>query len=259
MYKPHTIEQYKIQRFLDDTFAMEHFLVSPLSRTSLLLEDETGEQLAFSFLDDEVREIPLPPPAAPEEIKDFIRRFRALNLKPRLRTFEDITRWWLDHPNPLTYQQALGLSEELYRHFLSHPMIDEEDAYRLASSGLVSEDDYRDIQLWYLDGNTISHWLGPFGVDGTGNLYRLIFGYGTPAARALKFYLLDDYYCCFAQRMRKSRKKNENFTSLSYNKKKNMKKRLQRLTACKMKGPCCKKAAGVVLCKQSFSRDKKAV
>src|SRR5699024_11894341 len=79
-------------------------------------------------------------------------------------------------------------------HFLSHPMIDEDDAYRLASSGLVSEDDYRDIQLWYLDGNTISHWLGPFGVDGTGNLYRLIFGYGTPAARALKFYLLDDYY-----------------------------------------------------------------
>ena len=79
MYKPHTIEQYKIQRFLDETFAMEHFLVSPLSRTSLLLEDETGEQLAFGFLDDEVREIPLPPPAAPEEIKDFIRRFRALN------------------------------------------------------------------------------------------------------------------------------------------------------------------------------------
>ena len=54
MYKPHTIEQYKIQRFLDETFAMEHFLVSPLSRTSLLLEDETGEQLAFGFLDDEV-------------------------------------------------------------------------------------------------------------------------------------------------------------------------------------------------------------
>ena len=112
--------------------------VSPLSRTSLLLEDETGEQLAFSFLDDEVREIPLPPPAAPEEIKDFIRRFRSLNPKPRLRTFEDITRWWLDHPNPLTYQQALGLSDELYRHFLSHSMIEEEDVYRLASSGLVS-------------------------------------------------------------------------------------------------------------------------
>src|SRR5699024_12686079 len=84
MYKPHTIEQYKIQRFLDETFAMEHFLVSPLSRTSLLLEDETGEQLAFGFLDDEVREIPLPPPAAPEEIKDFIRRFRARSEERRV-------------------------------------------------------------------------------------------------------------------------------------------------------------------------------
>ena len=155
MYKPHTIEQYKIQRFLDETFAMEHFLVSPLSRTSLLLEDETGEQLAFGFLDNEVREIPLPPPAAPEEIKDFIRRFRSL---------------------------------------LSHPMIDEDDAYRLASSGLVSEDDYRDIQLWYLNSNAAARWLGPLGVDGTGNLYGLTFGYGTPAARTLRFYLLDDYY-----------------------------------------------------------------
>ena len=173
---------------------MEHFLVSPLSRTSLLLEDETGEQLAFGFLDDEVREIPLPPPAAPEEIKDFIRRFRSLNPKPRLRTFEDITRWWLDHPTPLTYQQALGLSDELYHHFLSRPMIDEDDAYRLASSGLVSEDDYRDIQLWYLNSNAAARWLGPLGVDGTGNLYGLTFGYGTPAARTLRFYLLDDYY-----------------------------------------------------------------
>ena len=50
MYKPHTIEQYKIQQFLDANFAMEHFLVSPLSRTSLLLEDKTGEQIAFGFL-----------------------------------------------------------------------------------------------------------------------------------------------------------------------------------------------------------------
>lgn len=50
MYKPHTIEQYKIQQFLDANFVMEHFLVSPLSRTSLLLEDKTGEQIAFGFL-----------------------------------------------------------------------------------------------------------------------------------------------------------------------------------------------------------------
>ena len=71
MYKPHTIEQYKIQRFLDETFAMEHFLVSPLSRTSLLLEDETGEQLAFGFLDNEVREIPLPLVAGSPQSSDL--------------------------------------------------------------------------------------------------------------------------------------------------------------------------------------------
>ena len=27
MYKPHTIEQYKVQQFLDANFAMEYFLV----------------------------------------------------------------------------------------------------------------------------------------------------------------------------------------------------------------------------------------
>jgi len=69
MYKPHTIEQYKIQQFLNQTFAMEHFLVSPLSRTALMLEDRTGERIAFSFLDGEVRETPLPPAADPEDVK----------------------------------------------------------------------------------------------------------------------------------------------------------------------------------------------
>ena len=170
MYKPHTIEQYKIQQFLDHTFAMEHFLVSPLSRSALMLEDRCGERIAFSFSDNEVREIPIP------------------------SAFEDVTRWWLNHPNPLTYQQALGLPDELYRRFLSSTLIEDEDAQRLAASGLVSEDAYQDIQLWYLNGNTADCWLGPLGIDGTGNLYALTFNYGTPRAKELKFYLLDDYY-----------------------------------------------------------------
>ena len=194
MYKPHTIEQFKVQQFLEHTFAIDHFLVSPLSRTALMLEDKDGERIAFSFSDNEVREIPIPPAADLEKVKAFIRQFHALDPKPHLRTFEEITRWWLDHPNPLTYQQALGLSAELYRRFLSHPMIDDEDAWRMASSGLVSEDGYRDIQLWYFNGNSFTCWLGPLGVDGTGNLYALTFNYGTPRARELRFYLLDDYY-----------------------------------------------------------------
>ena len=194
MYKPHTIEQYKIQQFLDHTFAMEHFLVSPLSRSALILEDRCGERIAFSFSDNEVREIPIPSAPSPDKVKLFIRSFRALGAKPHLRTFEDVTRWWLNHPNPLTYQQALGLPDELYRRFLSSPLIEDEDAQRLAASGLVSEDAYQDIQLWYLNGNTANCWLGPLGIDGTGNLYALTFNYGTPRAKELKFYLLDDYY-----------------------------------------------------------------
>ena len=154
MYKPHTIEQYKIQQFLDHTFAMEHFLVSPLSRSALMLEDRCGERIAFSFSDNEVREIPIPSAPSPDKVKSFIRSFRALGTKPHLRTFEDVTRWWLNHPNPLTYQQALGLPDELYRRFLSSTLIEDEDAQRLAASGLVSEDAYQDIQLWYLNGNT---------------------------------------------------------------------------------------------------------
>lgn len=161
MYKPHTIEQYKIQQFLDHTFAMEHFLVSPLSRSALMLEDRCGERIAFSFSDNEVREIPIPSAPSPDKVKSFIRSFRALGAKPHLRTFEDVTRWWLNHPNPLTYQQALGLPDELYRRFLSSTLIEDEDAQRLAASGLVSEDAYQDIQLWYLNGNTANCWLGP--------------------------------------------------------------------------------------------------
>lgn len=33
MYKPHTIEQYKVYRFLEENFALEHFL-SPLCHAS---------------------------------------------------------------------------------------------------------------------------------------------------------------------------------------------------------------------------------
>ena len=194
MYKPHTIEQYKTQQFLDANFAMEHFLVSPLSRTSLLLEDKTGEQIAFGFFDNKVQEIPIPPPAKPEDVQAFLQTFRALNPKPKLHSFEDVTRWWLSHSNPLTYQQALCLSDELYRRFLSRPMLQEEDCCRLAASGLVTEEEYQDIQLWFFDEGKNYCWLGPLGVDGTGNIYGLTIHYGKTYARRLKFYLLDDYY-----------------------------------------------------------------
>lgn len=75
MYKPHTIEQYKVYRFLEENFALEHFLLAPLSRFGLMLEDKTGEKIAFAFLNDCVQEIPIPAPAAPETVIAFLKQF----------------------------------------------------------------------------------------------------------------------------------------------------------------------------------------
>lgn len=194
MYKPHTVEQYKIYQFLKERFELEHFLLSPLSRSALMLEDQTGERIAFRFQNGEVSETELPPPASPEELKAFVAWFRALDPPPRLRSFEDITRWWLNHPNPLTYQQALGLKDDLYRHFLSTPQLDDEGVLSLVSKGLVTESEYNSIQICYLDGNRFTCWLGPEGLDGTGDIYRLVLHYNTPEAREYTFYLLNDYY-----------------------------------------------------------------
>ena len=147
MYKPHTIEQYKVYRFLEENFALEHFLLAPLSRFGLMLEDKTGEKIAFSFLNDCVQEIPVPAPAAPEIVIAFLKQFRSLTPRPVVHDFEALTRWWLNNPNPLTYHQALGMSDDLYRHFLSHPLISEDEALRLARKGLVTESEYNDLQL----------------------------------------------------------------------------------------------------------------
>ena len=149
MYKPHTIEQYKVYRFLEENFALEHFLLAPLSRFGLMLEDKTDEKIAFAFLNNCVQEIPVPAPADPETVTAFLKQFRSLTPHPVIHDFEALTRWWLDNPNPLTYQQALGMSDDLYHHFLSHPLISEDDALRLARKGLVTESEYNDLQLWY--------------------------------------------------------------------------------------------------------------
>lgn len=194
MYRPHTVEQYKIYRFIKERFELEYFLLSPLSRNALMLEDHIGAQIAFCFQDGKVSEIEIPPPADSKEITAFMKWFRALDPPPRLKTFEEITRWWLEHPNPITYQQALGLNNDLYRHYLSHSQLKDNEVLTLVSKGLVTEAEYNSILLWYLDEHRFSCWLGPFGLDGTGDIYRLVTHYNTPKAREYTFYLLNDYY-----------------------------------------------------------------
>ena len=132
--------------------------------------------------------------AKPEEIKAFLTWFRSLKPRPQAKTFKEVTRWWLNHPNPLNHQQALWLKDELYRYYLSHTQLKEKAVLSLVSKGLITEDEYKGILLWYLDGHNFSFWLGSLGLDGTGNIYGLITHYLTPQARQYSFYLLDDYY-----------------------------------------------------------------
>lgn len=196
MFKPRTIEQFKVYRFLKEWFALDHFLISPISRSALLLEDRTGDKLAFNFQDGDIREIEIPAPPNPDAIHVFWEQFKTFDPPPRLKDFDDITVWWLNHPNPLTYQMALNLPDDLYRHFLTHPILEGEAVYHLAVKGLVTETEYLDILLWYRNGHFRDHWLGPLGLDGTGNIYGLTRNYGKPDAHEMRFYLLDDYYRC---------------------------------------------------------------
>lgn len=194
MYKPHTIKQFKVWLFLNENFMLDHFLLSPVSPTALMIEDKAGERLVFAWADGTVVEQPEPIPSDPETVKAFIRAFRENPEHPRLHTFEDVTRWWLSHATPLTYQQALNLSDMLYRHFLAHKDYDEEEVLHLIEKGVVTEEEYCGIKLWYLNGNTKGKWLGPLGVDGTGNLYGLTLHYGSPIQTEYTFYINDDYY-----------------------------------------------------------------
>ena len=98
------------------------------------------------------------------------------------------------HPNPLTYQMALNLPDDLYRHFLAHMILEDEEVYRLVEKGLVTENEYLDIRLWYHNGPFRDHWLGPLGVDGTGYLYGLTRLYRKPNTYEMHFYVMDDYY-----------------------------------------------------------------
>ena len=71
-------DRYKVYRFLEENFALEHFLLAPLSRFGLMLEDKTDEKIAFAFLNNCVQEIPVPAPADPETVTAFLKQFRSL-------------------------------------------------------------------------------------------------------------------------------------------------------------------------------------
>ncbi len=149
MYKPQTIEQFKVYQYMQKHFEMDAVILSPLSRHSLMLEDMTGARIAFSYENAAIREIPIPEPLSPEEVHEYLLSVKGGGVLPFISNYKEATKWWLNTPNPLTYQQTLGLADKPYRHFLTRPMLDEKKMIKLAKSGLVTESEYMDMWLWY--------------------------------------------------------------------------------------------------------------
>ena len=191
MYKPYTIDHYKVYQFIKQHFVIEHFLISPLSRSALLLQDQRGDKIAFSCQNNVIQEIEIPIASEPETVGLFIKEFTSDPSIKTLNTFDAITQWWLNVPNPLSYQQALNLPDDLYHHFLTYPLLTDEEVRHLLFNSPISEKQYNDIRLWYRNGNYASCWLGLLGVDGTGIRYGLTFRFRKPEAQTLEFYLMD--------------------------------------------------------------------
>lgn len=192
MYKPRTVEQFKVMEYIKDNFHAECLLVAPVSRSSLMIQDEIGDRMAFCWVDGGIFEAPLPTPASKEEHQAFVKAFRADPRHPQFMSFDDLTTWWLNNPTPLTHQQILGLPDDLYRRYLQcDRLMDLDDVLTLVMGELVTQEEYLDIRLWYLNGHSGGNWLGPTGLDGGGNRYELVFNYHTPVEMRYPFYVMD--------------------------------------------------------------------
>lgn len=195
MYKPFTVELFQIQEYLKNQFDLSHFIQMPMKRDTILLQDKSGEQIAFQCQNNTVRQIPIPTSLSRKQAIAYIRSLRMSKRIPELNTFWEVTQWWAKYPNPLTYQQALGLPDDLYVHYLTHNLFDDVDVLMTVSQKVISEDDLKSIRLWCRDGNFHRCYLGEYGVDGSGETYKFIWDYGKPNALTYIFYIKNEYYC----------------------------------------------------------------
>lgn len=190
MYKPRTVEQFKVMEYIKEHVQTNGFLISPVSRSGLMIEDSTGKCLAFQWVDGSVLEAPLPVPATQEEHRAFVVAFYADPAHPCLSSLDELTDWWLNHPSPLTYRQALNLPEELYRRYLTcDHLLELDDVLSLVMRGSVTDEEYLDMRLWFWDGHSGGNWLGLVGIDSGGERYELVFNWMTPAEIRYPFYL----------------------------------------------------------------------
>lgn len=194
MFKSYTIEQYKVLCYIEGQFIKGSVLISPDSRTALRVTDSIGDTLVFDYRNGQVAEVDERPILSPEARKAYIKKFHANPTHPVFNDLEDIVRWWHREECPLSLQQAMNLTDELYLHYLTHDIIDTGELRRIVCLGRITEEQYLAVQLWYMNGNYRDNWLGSIGVDGTGNLYEVALHHRMPQEIRFKFYLMDEYY-----------------------------------------------------------------
>lgn len=194
MYRPQTVEQFKIHQMLSETLETGDLSIFPISRNTLGVEDSHGSISAFSYRDSRISDA-VPPIYLPDyQAKNYLRGLRANGSLHYTFSFEDTTRWWLDNPSPLSHRQILGLSQHLYRHYLRHRLLDDDEALLIAAQSKITESQFKDLTLWYMDRHRQDCWLGWMGIDMIGELYGLFWQYGTPREKFFLFYISKNPY-----------------------------------------------------------------
>lgn len=171
MYKPCTAAQFRVMEYLCETFDTSLCLIYPSRPDALVLEDQFGVRLEFCLQEGSVVEHPLTPPADSEAVDLFQEYLNTYFPVPSQRTFSARHALWSTGTFPLTYQQALGLTDDLFRHYLKTPPLTREEVRDLAARGSVTESEFLSMQLWRLDGHTedgalCGPWEDRFGTFG---------------------------------------------------------------------------------------------
>ena len=129
------------------------------------------------------------PPADPASVDLFRRCLDFQFPKSSQRTFSARNALWSTGAFPLIYQQALGLPDDLFRHYLKTQPLTREEVRDLAARGSVTEPDFWSMQLWRLDGHTEDCALcGPW-EDGVGTYGILFLPRPGQPAEELHFYV----------------------------------------------------------------------
>ena len=168
MYNVCTIDQFHILKFVQKYFAPSCFVLDPLARNIARLIDYRGDSICFMYDKnlDQVLEIPQPRLIPAAEARSFLKQAVPPLKIPTEKCLSYITNWWSSTPTPLTLQQTLGFSDELYLYFLTRPVPDFLWVKSVVKKELITPEEKCGIDLWYFDGGFLKYVYGCIGNKG---------------------------------------------------------------------------------------------